>query len=140
MDFPRGIVVLSCFFLFHLLGVLVVFAVLSLLVRNDWAARVGTLLFAVHPVQVEPVVWAAGLRDVVSGFFSPVAVWINPAYSFSVLRDNRGLHQPSGTASTRPSATFVKGSEGVAIETGKGTTREIARSPSPVLLLIIEVL
>ena len=41
----------------HLLSILVVFTILRLLVRSDWAAGVGTMLFALRPVQVESVVW-----------------------------------------------------------------------------------
>jgi protein O-mannosyl-transferase len=59
----------------HTVSVLVVFAILRLLVRNDWAAGGGALLFAVHPVQVEPVSWATGMKDLLCGFFSLVAIW-----------------------------------------------------------------
>lgn len=61
---------------FHLFGALVVFAILKMLVRRDWAAFGGALLFAWHPVQVEPVAWITGLKDVLSGFLSLVAIWL----------------------------------------------------------------
>ena len=32
-------------------------------------ALLGTLVFAIHPVQVEPVAWVSGLKDTLSGFF-----------------------------------------------------------------------
>jgi protein O-mannosyl-transferase len=59
----------------HVLSVLVVFAILKMLVNSDWAACGGALLFALHPVQVEPVAWVTGLKDVLSGLLSLVAVW-----------------------------------------------------------------
>src|SRR5689334_16580013 len=35
----------------------------------DWAAAVAALLFAVHPLRVESVVWITERRDVLSLFF-----------------------------------------------------------------------
>jgi tetratricopeptide (TPR) repeat protein len=51
----------------HVLAVLVVFGLLRSLVGHPWAAAAGALLFGLHPVQVEPVAWVTGLRDVLSG-------------------------------------------------------------------------
>lgn len=67
--------------IFHLLGTLVVFTILKMLMRNDWAAYAGALLFALHPVQVEPVAWITGMKDVLSGLLSLVAVWQYLAYA-----------------------------------------------------------
>lgn len=61
--------------LIHTLSVLAVFALLRRVVANDWGAGAGAMLFALHPVQVEPVVWITGLKDVLSGFFSLLAIW-----------------------------------------------------------------
>ena len=62
--------------LFHVFNVLLVFAILRLLVKSDWPAAFGALLFGLHPVQVESVVWVSELRGVLSGFFSLLALWI----------------------------------------------------------------
>lgn len=43
--------------------------------RSDSAAAIGALVFALHPVQVESVAWAAGMKDVLYGLFSLVALW-----------------------------------------------------------------
>jgi tetratricopeptide (TPR) repeat protein len=59
----------------HWLSAIVVFTILRRLVKKDWAAACGALLFAIHPVQVEPVAWATGMKDVLSGLFSLVALW-----------------------------------------------------------------
>jgi len=61
--------------LVHLLSVLVVFLLLELLMHDRWAAFGGALLFGLHPLQVEPVAWISGFRDVLAGFFLLVAVW-----------------------------------------------------------------
>lgn len=59
----------------HILGALVVFAILKIFVTNDWAACCGAMLFALHPLQVEPVAWVTGMKDVLCGLFSLVAIW-----------------------------------------------------------------
>lgn len=59
----------------HALAALVVFAILRLLLRHDWAAGAGALFFALHPVQVEPVAWASGLKDVLCGLLTLTAIW-----------------------------------------------------------------
>lgn len=35
--------------------------------RTDFAAAAGAVIFAMHPLQVEPVAWISGLRDVLGG-------------------------------------------------------------------------
>jgi len=42
---------------------------------SDIAAAIGALLFALHPVQVESVAWAAGMKDVLYGLFALIALW-----------------------------------------------------------------
>jgi protein O-mannosyl-transferase len=60
--------------LLHVVSAIVVFAILRRLIGNVWAALLGALVFAVHPVQVEPVAWVSGLKDVLSGLLALVAV------------------------------------------------------------------
>jgi len=70
----------------HLISGLLVFMILSTLLVElsrddavklspDLAAAAGTLLFLLHPAQVEPVVWISGFRDVLSGLFSFLSLW-----------------------------------------------------------------
>ncbi|HEV8377384.1 MAG TPA: glycosyltransferase family 39 protein [Tepidisphaeraceae bacterium] len=58
----------------HVASAIVVFAILRRLIGNVWAALLGALFFAVHPVQVESVAWVSGLKDVLSGLLALVAV------------------------------------------------------------------
>lgn len=53
----------------HLLNVLLVFWLVFLLGRRLGVAFVAALLFGVHPLRVESVVWVAERKDVLYGFF-----------------------------------------------------------------------
>jgi tetratricopeptide (TPR) repeat protein len=53
----------------HILTVLLVFSILGLLFKNTWPALIGAMLFALHPLQVETVAWATGLRTLLCGLF-----------------------------------------------------------------------
>ena len=55
---------------FHALNALLVFFLARRLVQDPRAAAAGAALFALHPLQVEPVVWASGLKDVLCGTFA----------------------------------------------------------------------
>jgi tetratricopeptide (TPR) repeat protein len=61
--------------IFHGLAALVVYALLMELGAARWAACAGAVLFAIHPLQVEPVAWATGLKDVLSGLLCLCALW-----------------------------------------------------------------
>jgi hypothetical protein len=60
----------------HLLCVLVVFEIVLLLLKSPEAAALGAALFAVHPLSVEAVAWATGLKDVLSGLGALLAIWL----------------------------------------------------------------
>jgi tetratricopeptide (TPR) repeat protein len=55
--------------LLHALNAVMVFVLLRRLSGRDWAAFFAALLFAVHPVQVEAVSWAAALSTVLFSSF-----------------------------------------------------------------------
>jgi tetratricopeptide (TPR) repeat protein len=59
----------------HLLTVLLVFEILQTLRLRPWPSAAGALLFAIHPLQVEPVAWATGMKDLLSGLFAMAAIW-----------------------------------------------------------------
>jgi len=60
--------------LLHLANTSLVFLFMRRFVTGDWALLCGTLLFAVHPVQVEAVAWVTGGKDLLSAFFSLLAL------------------------------------------------------------------
>jgi len=53
--------------LLHLCASLAAYLILVQLFASPVAAFWGALLFAIHPLHVEPVAWLTGLRDVLSG-------------------------------------------------------------------------
>lgn len=61
--------------LLHVGSAWVAYRLLRLLTGRRWAACAGAMLFALHPLQVEPVAWVTGLKDVLCGFLSLVALW-----------------------------------------------------------------
>lgn len=54
----------------HLVNTLLVFRILRRFVKREWAAAAGAALFALHPVQVEPVAWVSELKGVLSTSFA----------------------------------------------------------------------
>lgn len=71
--------------LFHALAAVMVFLILRRLVGADVPAALGTLLFALHPLQVEPVSWASTMYTPLSGFLALAAAWL-----YLVFSDARG--------------------------------------------------
>jgi tetratricopeptide (TPR) repeat protein len=99
----------------HLLSVLVVFVILRLLIGNDWAAGGGALLFGLHPLQVEAVSWVTGMKDLLSGLLSLVALWQYLVYAAGAGGRRKGLGFHYGVATgafvlallAKPSAVAV---------------------------------
>lgn len=56
----------------HAAAAVGVFALLRRLGSRAWPAAAGAALFALHPLQAEPVSWVTGLKDVLSG---ALCVW-----------------------------------------------------------------
>lgn len=86
--------------LFHLINVLLVAWLIYLLTGNRLAAMLGGLLFAVHPLQVETVVWASARKDLLSTtwFLGAIIAWLYardrrslPLYLFSICAFVMGL-------------------------------------------------
>ena len=61
--------------LVHAANAALVLVILHRLTGTRWAAAVGAALFALHPVQVEPLAWASSLYSPLSGLFALLAVW-----------------------------------------------------------------
>lgn len=66
----------SASLLVHLLSTAVLFRILKSMLADEWGAAVGALLFAIHPVQVEAVAWVTGMKDLLSGFWSLLCLWL----------------------------------------------------------------
>src|SRR5690606_30611494 len=45
-------------------------------VATTWVCAIGASVFALHPLQVEPVTWVTGLRDLLALFFTLGALLI----------------------------------------------------------------
>lgn len=68
---------------FHLLNILLhlgsaaaVFGLLERLTGKGWAACLGALVFAVHPMQVEAVGWISGMKDVLAGMLGLWSIYV----------------------------------------------------------------
>lgn len=60
----------------HAATVVATFGLLRAMGARWWVAWWAALLFAVHPLRVESVVWVAERKDVLCGFFYVMAVWL----------------------------------------------------------------
>ncbi len=61
--------------LLHMGVTLLVYQLLLYLRIRPWPACGGAMLFAIHPVQVEPVVWITSVKDLLYGTFALLAIW-----------------------------------------------------------------
>jgi hypothetical protein len=59
---------------FHLTASVAAFLILRKLTRRDIPAAIGALLFALHPLQAEPVSWAANMYTSLSGCLALLAM------------------------------------------------------------------
>ena len=65
---------------FHIANALLVLAVLTRLTGAFWRSAAVAALFALHPLRIESVAWAAERKDVLSGFFFLLALWCYLGY------------------------------------------------------------
>ena len=73
----------------HLANTLMVFSLLYYPTRRYWQSVFVAAVFALHPLHVESVVWAAERKDVLSSFFLLLTVL---SYSASVIRKSRTFY------------------------------------------------
>ena len=66
--------------LFHMANVLLVWAVLARLTGAFWRSAAAAALFALHPMRIESVAWASERKDVLSGLFFLLAIWLYLGY------------------------------------------------------------
>jgi hypothetical protein len=79
--------------LVHGLNACLVYLVLRRLVEKPWPALAGALLWAIHPLQVEPVAWATGMKDLLSATFALAAML---CYLAAARRDAGGSFPRGG--------------------------------------------
>ena len=58
----------------HILSTLLLFCVLKSMTRAVWPSAFVAALFAIHPLHVESVAWAAERKDVLSGLFCMLTI------------------------------------------------------------------
>ncbi len=64
----------------HALNSILLFIVLRRMTGARWRSAFVSLLFAIHPLHVEPVVWIAERKEVLSGLFWFLSIWAYLAY------------------------------------------------------------
>ena len=95
----------------HTINALLVYAILQILLKRDWPGAAGALAFALHPLQVEAVAWATGMKDLLWGFFALLALW--QYLVFITERQDRPVHYALATLAfvaallAKPSAVVV---------------------------------
>lgn len=72
--------------LLHLGNAVLVFAILKKLGAKEWVALGVAMLFAVHPLQTEAVLWATGRKDLLSSFLALGSL-------LQYLRHREGVHK-----------------------------------------------
>lgn len=72
--------------LIHLATVFLVFGFLNAVVRNLAGACAGALFFAIHPLQVEPVVWISAMNYPLGGLWAVAALWLYREFARAVDR------------------------------------------------------
>jgi hypothetical protein len=66
---------------FHLASTLLLFLVLQRMTGALWRSALVAALFALHPLHVESVAWIAARKDVLSGFFWVLTMWLYVGYT-----------------------------------------------------------
>ena len=67
--------------LLHMANTLILFSVFRKITADLWPSAVIAALFALHPLHVESVAWAAERKDVLSTFFGFLALWRYTLYT-----------------------------------------------------------
>lgn len=62
--------------LFHIVTSLIVYRIITRLVRNQWAACAGALLYSIHPLQVEMVAWCSSQKELLGMLFGTSSIWL----------------------------------------------------------------
>jgi len=82
--------------LLHIGVTLLVYQLLLHLGIRPWPACAGALVFGVHPVQVEPVVWITAIKDLLCTAFGLLAIW-RLLVSLDSASDSHGPNRDRGS-------------------------------------------
>jgi Flp pilus assembly protein TadD len=67
--------------LLHAINAVLLFAALRRMTKDFWPSAFVAFIFAVHPLRAETVAWVAERRDVLSGFFWILTLWLYARYA-----------------------------------------------------------
>ena len=67
--------------LFHITNTIFLFLILKRMTKAIWPSAFVAALFALHPLHVEPVAWVTSRKDVLSGFFWMMTIWLYTYYA-----------------------------------------------------------
>ncbi len=70
----------------HAMNTCLVFLIFKRFFQSFWLVIFGTLIFSLHPLQVEPISWLASKKDLLSGFFGLLTILLYLQY-----RENRTI-------------------------------------------------
>jgi len=89
-DWPSPLEFHALNLLLHMVAVLMAYLLLRELLNGHRAAAfAGALIFALHPLQVEPVAWVAGMNNLLCGALGLAALWQYLLFAKSVDRPRR---------------------------------------------------
>jgi len=80
--------------LFHLFNTVLLYKVLWQMTGSERRSALAALLFAIHPLRVESVMWITERKDVLCGFFSMLTLWSYDRYR---LKKNLPRYLLTGT-------------------------------------------
>ncbi|HVV71800.1 MAG TPA: tetratricopeptide repeat protein [Verrucomicrobiae bacterium] len=90
--------------LFHTANVLLLWRLLQLLTRASWASFVVAGLFALHPLHVESVAWAAERKDVLCTFFFFLMLLAYSLYAQKQVQGSKPGREDKPTSTPNPEA------------------------------------
>ncbi|MBN1675282.1 MAG: tetratricopeptide repeat protein [Kiritimatiellae bacterium] len=102
--------------------------------RPFWSAAGGALLFALHPLQVEPVSWVTGLKDVLSGTLMLAAIRL---YLGFLARAVRALPDDRGGAGGEGERGWVRAVPAFALPATVAFVMALAAKPTAVATPLI---
>jgi len=111
----------------HTGSVLLLFLALQRMSKAVWPSAFAAALFAVHPVRVESVAWAAERKDVLSVFFGMLSLWAYVRYVEARKNNAESRNEQSAACATFQASRFTFHASRFTLHASRFTSR----SPSP---------